>query len=1203
MSRQSFKFKVSGLIELIIMEKIKQLGLVDTLRIIENEPRFKKLLKNIDDGNQSIVVGAAARAFMVAALIKSRVRPFFIVAPSFDRARRIAVDLRAFGVEAELLPDIETMPYDSLSPGAHSVGKRFMLLDEMQSGLEKVWVTPVQSILRILPSPVEGLHKSLRLEVGDEIDLHTFAEKLVDYGYARNTLVDDHGQFSLRGGIIDIFPSNSDYPVRIEFFGDEVESIRSFNVSSQRSTAKLKKVSIYRCRQLHLSADRVSKIDGILSDLAVYGHISEQSELLENEVSKLKDLHYFEGVDKFMPFIYEDGATVIDYLPRKTVMIFDEPEEISQLADSYYAQQEQYVGHLVEHKAILKPPRPYYAEPGILNDKRFHHLNLISIGESVFSGETDVEKTDAIKADTATTGAKKGLTKKEDRMEFKAAPVPSMAGKISELPDILKGIGKKGLIAVLTLSDKVQLERVDELLGKAKVRTSTNPKLKQGTVFLTTGGLSTGFESADLGLAIITASDLFGKQIPKKKQRPVGKGNAITSLSELALGDYVVHSTHGIAVYAGLQQREIAGVTRDYALLEYAGTDRLFVPVDQLDRLTKYIGASGETPTVTRLGGADWLKAKRKAQASVKKIAYDLLSLYALRANSKGFAYSADTPWQVDLEESFRHDETPDQLYAIQEVKRDMESGKPMDRLICGDVGYGKTEVAVRAAFKAAADGKQVMVLVPTTILAQQHGKTFSERLAPFPVTVEMISRFKTPSQQKEIVDRFNKGRIDILIGTHRLLAKDVQPFDLGLVIVDEEQRFGVNDKEKLRNFKKSVDVLTLSATPIPRTLQMSLAGVRDMSTIETPPEGRHPIVTHVGRYDEEMIVEAIRREVGRGGQVYFVHNRVESIDAVAQRLEKLVPGLKVGVGHGQMSEHVLERIMLAFLEKRYDVLVCTTIIESGIDIPTVNTLIVDRAELLGLSQLYQLRGRVGRTDKRAYSYFFYSPQQSMTNQAFERLKTISDYTELGSGIKIALRDLEIRGAGNLLGAEQHGYMSSIGFELYCQLLKEAIDELEGNRQPDPIEIKIDLPVDAFIPDEYISQESLRIDIYKKIVLIKEIADIDQVNNELKDRFGAVPVQVKRLLDIAKLRWLARRLGVTEIVYQNNRIKISPLQLTRSQALAIAKQIKSVTMRQERRSLSIMCSANDEMVAFLNDVLSDIIVAPHPEVNGSQKER
>ncbi|MBI4734300.1 MAG: transcription-repair coupling factor [Rubrobacteridae bacterium] len=594
-------------------------------------------------------------------------------------------------------------------------------------------------------------------------------------------------------------------------------------------------------------------------------------------------------------------------------------------------------------------------------------------------------------------------------------------------------------------------------------------------------------------------------------------------------------------------------------------------------------------PSITRLGSADWLKAKKKVQTSVKKIAYDLLSLYATRAKSTGFSFSEDTPWQAELEDSFNYDETIDQLIAIEDVKRDMQRDKPMDRLICGDVGYGKTEVAVRAAFKAAMDGKQTIVLVPTTILAQQHAKTFTERLSPFPVTVEMISRFKTPQQQKEIVERFNRGNIDILIGTHRILAKDVHPFDLGLVLVDEEQRFGVNDKEKLRNFKNSVDVLTLSATPIPRTLQMSVAGVRDMSTIETPPEGRHPIITHVGRYDEEMIVEAIRRETGRGGQVYFVHNRVDSIDSVATRLEKLIPGLKVAVAHGQMSEHTLERIMLRFLDKQYDVLVCTTIIESGIDIPSVNTLIVDRAELLGLSQLYQLRGRVGRTNRRAYSYFFFSPQNNMTVQAFERLKTISDFTELGSGIKIALRDLEIRGAGNLLGAEQHGHMASVGFELYCQMLKEAIDEFEGNVKPDFAEIKIDIPVDAYIPSSYIPEESLRIEVYKKIVLAKEALDVEYMKSELRDRFGATPPQVERLLEIAHLRRKARLLGLSEITYRNNGVKVFPIRLTKEQALTIAKSNMSIVIKNDRRYLSIGELPAKKTVAFLNSMFDVII--------------
>ncbi len=574
-----------------------------------------------------------------------------------------------------------------------------------------------------------------------------------------------------------------------------------------------------------------------------------------------------------------------------------------------------------------------------------------------------------------------------------------------------------------------------------------------------------------------------------------------------------------------------------------------------------------------------------------------------MSTDKKKPASKAARPWQKELEDSFVYEETPDQLTAVEDIKQDMEIPKPMDRLICGDVGYGKTEVAVRAAFKAIVDGKQVMVLVPTTILAQQHFATFSERFSTFPVTVEMVSRFRSRAGQQDIIERFNEGKIDILIGTHRLLQSDVKPFDLGLVVIDEEQRFGVNDKEKLRSFKKSVDVLTLSATPIPRTLQISLAGIRDMSVIETPPEDRHPIITHVGRYNEEMMVQAIRRELGRGGQVYFVHNRVGTITRIANRIQELIPEARVAIAHGQMGEHQLEKVMLAFLDRKYDVLVCTTIIESGIDIPTVNTLIVDRAEMLGLAQLYQLRGRVGRSDRRAYAYFFFSPQKLLTVQAFERLKTINDFTDLGSGMKIALRDLEIRGAGNLLGAEQHGHMSAVGFELYCQMLREAIDEFEGKPAVKPVEIKIDLPVNAYLPESYISEESLRIEAYKRIIMARSIQDTEEISLELKDRYGEYPDPVRKLLGIAKIRLLAKELGITEVVYQSGRVKISPVQLGKQQELILNTSYNNLIFKSERHYLLITRAESDKIVDFMLTLFDDIISALTTGVMISQKAR
>lgn len=1143
---------------MLFARRVIIMQLHETLHLTQKNKEYAMLLdlvaSDTDNGTAVVSVGSAARAYVLAALHTDVKKPTLVITANSERARLLVGDLKAYGVDAELFLDVETMPYDSLSPSAASVGRRLAVLDKMATGVPSMWVAPVQAAARIMAPRSAQLHRPLILKIGDEIDLHNLASQLVVMGYVRVPLVEGQGQFGLRGGIIDIFPSNAAAPVRIEFFGDEIDSIRSFNVASQRSVAQLKEIRIYGCRQVALTEDNVQKA---LSQLT-----GPYSEWLEEEVGRLKDLQYFEGIDKYLPFLYGRAETVMDYLPKDALIIVDEPQETLQSAEQHLVQQISYAEHLAEHKSIVKPPHPYFRKPKqILGRAR---LGLTSLGEA------------------------------KSNLRIKASPIQPLAGRVDQLGDRIKDYVGLGLTVVLALHDENQLGKMAGTLAKSDI---PHPAL------LVTGDVSGGFVSPDLGIALISYTDIFGRKTVQQKSTIRVKGRAIASISDLNVGDYVVHSTHGIAVYGGLQRREVAGIVRDYALLEYAGTDRLFVPIEQLDRITKYIGAAGEDPAISRLGSADWLKAKKKAKISVKKVAYDLLSLYAERSKARGTAFTPDSPWQQELEDAFVYEETPDQLTAIEDVKHDMEDIKPMDRLICGDVGYGKTEVAVRAAFKAIVDGKQVMVLVPTTILAQQHYTTFSDRLSQFPVTVEMVSRFKSAAQQKDIITRFNKGKVDVLIGTHRLLSQDVKPFDLGLVVIDEEQRFGVNDKEKLRSFKKSVDVLTLSATPIPRTLQMSIAGVRDMSVIETPPEHRQPIITHVGRYDQEMVVQAVRRELGRGGQIYYVHNRVDTIDRVAARLHELVPEARVAVAHGQMSEHQLEKIMLAFLEKKYDILVCTTIIESGIDIPSVNTLIVDMAEILGLAQLYQLRGRVGRSDQRAYAYFFFSPQKLLTVQAFERLKTISDFTELGSGMKIALRDLEIRGAGNLLGAEQHGHMSAIGFELYCQMLREAIEELEGKPVFEPVEIRIDLPVNAYLPDTYIGEESLRIEVYKRIVMARDVADLNQASLELTDRFGTPPQTVNTLLDIAKLRLLARELGITEITYQNGRIRVSSLRLTKQQEMVLASLYNNVAFHSQRNYLVVTKLEQSKIITFLLALFDDIMVALTTEVMKSQKAR
>lgn len=1138
----------------------------DLVEYISNDERYTGIVSALRSGSDADVsISASARAFLLAAIHSDLRSSILVITASAERALRLVSDLRAFSVDAEVFPDPEAMLYDVLSPGAASAGKRLAVLDSMASGASHVWVSSIQTAMGVLPPVTESLHHPVDVSVGEAIDIHNLAEQLAIMGYMRTMRVEGQGQFSVRGGIIDVFPSQASTPVRIELFGDEVESMRAFSTTTQRSIGNLKSISIYGCRHVSLNADNIELALGRLSEKYRAEH--------EDEVAALKDARYFDGIEKYLPFLYRETASLLRYLPEQCMIVVDEPEETRQAGERYYEQQQSYIEHLVEHHAAIGSAGTYFNDPATLLERAAPSLRLFSIEQA---------------ADKVT--------------HIQASAIQPLSGGLGLLEKELKDYLSAGLAVVVVLHDEGQRARLAEIFSGWEIAYSRNSLVLSG-VCLALGDLSGGFESADLKLAIVSFADIFGRQSGATKIHSVTPGRSISSVAELNPGDFVVHSTHGIAVYAGLKRREVAGIVRDYALLEYAGTDKLFVPTDQLDRLTRFIGTAGEEPTISRLGSAEWLKAKRKVQASVKKVAFDLLSLYAERSKARGHAYSADTAWQNEMEDDFVHVETPGQLTAIDDVKRDMESPKPMDRLICGDVGYGKTEVAVRSAFKAVVDGKQVLVLVPTTILAQQHYITFKERLSAYPVNVDMVSRFRSRKEQKETVERFGEGEVDILIGTHRLLQADIEPFDLGLVIIDEEQRFGVNDKEKIRNFKKSVDVLTLSATPIPRTMQMSLAGVRDMSVIETPPEERRPIITHVGRYDEEMLLQAIRRELGRGGQVYYVHNRVESITSVAMRLTTLVPEASVAVAHGQMSENQLERIMLAFLRGEYDVLVSTTIIESGIDIPNVNTLIVDRAEHLGLAQLYQLRGRVGRSERRAYAYFFFTPNRLLTGQAFERLKTISEFTELGSGVKIAMRDLEIRGAGSLLGAEQSGHMSAVGFELYCQMLREAIEEIEGKPVAEPAEIKIDLPVDAYLPEPYIAEENLRIEAYKKVILARSLEHLDEVALELADRFGPLPAPVDALLGIARLRLLANALGIKEVSRQYGKVKVSPIRLPKHQEVVLSLSYKNLLFKPDREYFQVIKVDATNIIPFMLTLFNDIMSALSSRDNVSTKAR
>ncbi|MCL5291720.1 MAG: transcription-repair coupling factor [Actinobacteria bacterium] len=1118
------------------MELKSLLGLLDKNR------DFNRLVERLPG---RVVVSSAGplRPYLVAGLADRSERPVLVMTARPADAERFARDARAFFPKTLLLPAPETLPHEAVSPSVVGVGRTFAALHALAKKEKSLVISPVAAILRKIPGPAARMHLPIEIEVGTELDLIEVSARLSANGYRRVSLVEERGEFALRGGIIDLFPSTAEHPIRVEFFGDEVESIRSFSAGSQRTIGELEGALIYGCREVAIDSERFTSAADALAKTPWFAE----------EAGRLRDGFVFEGIERFTPLLFSELATPLEYLAASGILVLDSPAEIEAEAARFLDSQRANLDRAVA--GGVAPALDYYA------------------GRDALAGR------DAVK-----------LTAGPAEIAFESSAVQPVMGHLERLAGEVERLSSRGLSVVVALNDTGQMKRIGELLTSAGVEVSTNGD--RSGVHLAVGEVSSGFVFEGAGVALLSYSDLFFRRREHRRGRV---GARLTDLADLEVGDFAVHTAHGIARYGGLVKRSIDGMERDYMLLEYAAGDKLYVPVDQLDRVGKYIGTEGAEPNVTRLGSADWTRAKKKAKASAKKMAYDLLALYAERARASGFAFSADAPWQRELEEAFPFEETPDQLMAIDEVKRDMESERPMDRLICGDVGYGKTEVALRAAFKAVMDGRQVVVLAPTTILVQQHFETFKERFAPFPVVIEVLSRFRSPKEQKRIVEEFYEGKVDVLIGTHRLLSADVVARDLGLVIVDEEQRFGVSAKEKLKNVKKSVDVLTLSATPIPRTLQMALSGLRDLSLIETPPEDRHPVATYVGPFDERLVRDAIIREIARGGQCFFVHNHIETISKVAERVRLLVPEATIAVAHGRMAERSLERVILDFLDNRFDVLVSTTIIENGLDIPSVNTLIVDRADRLGLAQLYQLRGRVGRSDERAYAYFFYEPGALIVPQALERLRAIGEHTELGSGTKIALKDLEIRGAGNLLGAEQHGNVAAVGFELYCDLLRQAIEELGGKVHEEKLQVSVDLSLDAYLPDRYVPVERLRIEAYRKLAYAVDLSSIDMLESELVDRYGRLPEEARSLMGVARVKLRAADVGLTSVRWNQGAIILAGPKFGPEWAAAAKSIDKKVSMTAWLGRFSISRVEAGEAISFLLKLFNGIMSEFQPQ--------
>jgi transcription-repair coupling factor (superfamily II helicase) len=1089
---------------------------------------------------------AAVQPLAIAALAGRGERLVLAVTSTGREAEDLVEALRCLlpSDSVALYPGWETLPHERLSPRADTVGQRLAVLrrlkhptaDDPTSGPLAVVVAPVRSLLQ--PQvPGLGELEPVELHAGDiDVELSDVVGALVDAGYTRSDLVERRGDFAVRGGILDVFPPTEEHPLRVEFWGDEVEEIRYFKVVDQRSL-EVSQHGLWAppCRELLLTED-VQRRAGQLLSLH-----PELSELLD-PISRGEAV---DGMEALAPVLVDELKLVLHELPAGAHVVLCDPERVTtRAADLVRTSQEFLDASWAVAAGGGKAPVDLGAAS--LQPIDDVHAEAVAIGLpwwGITQLRTDTELDNSSVAST-----------------FEAAP--AYRGDTDAAMADLRGWARGGWRIALVFDGHGSAERAVERLSAAEVpaRLAAQAQLDAGVVDVTTGRLLGGLVSSALKIAFLTEADLTGQRgsLTKDGSRlPSRRRNAIDPI-QLKSGDYVVHEQHGVGKYVEMVRRTINGGEREYLIIEYAPArrgqpgDRLFVPTDALDQVTKYVG--GEAPTVNRLGGSDWAKTKGRARKAVKEIAAQLIRLYSARMATKGHAFAPDTPWQRELEDAFAYVETPDQLAAIDEVKADMEKPLPMDRIICGDVGYGKTEVAVRAAFKAVQDGKQVAVLVPTTLLGHQHVQTFGERMAQFPVAVRELSRFTSPADTDATVQGIVDGSVDIVIGTHRLLQQTVRFKDLGLVIIDEEQRFGVEHKEYLKSLRTAVDVLTMSATPIPRTLEMSLTGIREMTTILTPPEERHPILTFVGAYDERQIAAAIHRELLRDGQVFYIHNRVESINRAASKLAQIVPEARIAVAHGQMGEAALEQIMLGFWEKEYDVLVATTIVESGLDIPNANTLIVDRADMFGLSQLHQLRGRVGRGRERGYAYFTYPPERPLTETAYDRLATIAQHTEMGAGMAVAMKDLEIRGSGNLLGGEQSGHIAGVGFDLYVRLVGEAVADFRGeSAEAEYADVKVDLPVDANLPVEYLPGERLRLEAYRALASASTDEAVDAVRSELIDRYGPIPEPVENLLAVARFKVLCRRYGVTEVSLQGGSVRFTPLELPESAQLRLTR--------------------------------------------------
>lgn len=1098
---------------------------------LKEKEDIASILDGISSGMQEQLIAGltgTARSMFISAVDFAQKRKKVIITHQLIHAQSLYDDI----IEFSNNPDIYLYPVNELIAAEMAIASPEMRATRIKS-LTK-WldseagtlIVPIAATKRMLPPATYWEKYQLKFKDGESISLKDCLHLLVEMGYERTEMVTAPAEFSVRGGIIDVYPATENHPIRIELFDDEVDSIRYFDADSQRSLGKISELTIGPAKEMlltkedsHRAAERLEKsLANTLKKMKASDAKERLMQEIEHDIERLKDGESFQEMYKYSSFFYDQPTSLLDYIPKDGLIILDEMARIQEAAQNLDAEEAELHQSLLEQQQIVSD-MTFSFDWEDLKGK----LNRQRVYMSLFLRHIPG-------------------TQPQNIVNISSRAMQEFHGQMPLFKHELERWEKGDFSVLIVATDKTRAEKVQSVLQdyEMEIPIEMDFTLPVKTPIITVGNVHSGVELPLHKLAIITENELFKKkQARVRKAQTISNAERIKNYQELKVGDYVVHRNHGIGKYIGIETLKVNTLHKDYMLIKYSGDDKLYVPIDQIDLVQKFVGSEGKEPRLYKLGGTEWTKVKRKVQSSVEDIADELIKLYAERQAQKGYAFDSDSELQQEFEHAFSYQETEDQIRCVEEIKEDMEAVRPMDRLLCGDVGYGKTEVAIRAIFKAVAEGKQAAVLVPTTILAQQHYQTMMERFQDYPINIGLLSRFRTRKQQNETIAGLKSGTVDIVIGTHRLLSKDVEYKDLGILVVDEEQRFGVKHKERIKHIKLNVDVLTLTATPIPRTLHMSMLGIRDLSVIETPPENRFPVQTYVIEHNLAFIREAIEREVARGGQVFLLYNRVESIEKVAQEISSLIDGVRVSVAHGKMNENELENVMFGFLEGESDVLVSTTIIETGVDIPNVNTLIVYNADHMGLSQLYQLRGRVGRSNRVAYAYFTYQKDKILTEVAEKRLQAIKEFTELGSGFKIAMRDLSIRGAGNLLGKEQHGFIDSVGFDLYSQMLKEAIDARKTGKPVEavgPFNPELLLSVDAYIPETYIGDEKQKIDMYKRFQHIESQEDINQLQEELIDRFGDYPQEVVELFAVSGLKMIAKQERVEKI--QENRQRI-----------------------------------------------------------------